>query len=100
MGSDMDMLVKEKFRRCPVLLSADGDVSGNRRGSDLPTVLFEHSLNTFGILAKEGSNMTVIMDMAAERSVDLNGPEVPARWEKILPVSQSEHTGLSPCRQN
>ena len=93
MGSDMDMLVK-KSAAGAVLLSADSDVSGEPARIRFSYGASEHSLNTFGILAKEGSQMTVIMDMAAERNdapvrTDTADGETPAA------VSQSEHTGLS-----
>ena len=93
MGSDMDMLVKESSAGA-VLLSADSDVSGEPARIRFAYGAFEHSLNTFGILAKEGSNMTVIMDMAAERSVDPDGTGTTA-GENPAAFSQSEHTGLS-----
>ena len=97
MGSDMDMLVKESAAGA-VLLSADSDVSGEPARIRFAYGAFEHSLNTFGILAKEGSNMTVIMDMAAERSVDserTGSPSPSPVGENPAAVSQSEHTGLS-----
>lgn len=93
MGSDMDMLVKESSAGA-VLLSADSDVSGEPARIRFAYGAFEHSLNTFGILAKEGSNMTVIMDMAAERNGAPEGTGTTA-GENPAAVSQSEHTGLS-----
>ena len=91
----MDMLVKESSAGA-VLLSADSDVSGEPARIRFAYGAFEHSLNTFGILAKEGSNMTVIMDMAGAL---LMGPA--PRPEKILPPSPSLNTpGFPPCRQN
>ena len=65
MGPDMDMLVKESAAGA-VLLSADSDVSREPARIGFTYGASEHSLNTFGVLAKEGSKMTVIMDMAAE----------------------------------
>ena len=93
MGSDMDMLVKESAAGA-VLLSADNDVSGEPARIRFAYGASEHSLNTFGILAKEGSQMTVIMDMAAERNEDpvRNGTTV---GESPAAVSQTERTGLS-----
>ena len=93
MGSDMDMLVKESAAGA-VLLSADSDVSGEPARIRFAYGASEHSLNTFGILAKEGSNMTVIMDMAAERSADPVRTDT-ADGETPAAASQSEHTGLS-----
>ena len=93
MGSDMDMLVKESSAGA-VLLSADSDVSGKPARIRFAYGASEHSLNTFGILAKEGSNMTVIMDMAAERNGAPDGTGTTA-GENPAAVSQSEHTGLS-----
>ena len=93
MGSDMDMLVKESSAGA-VLLSADSDVSGEPARIRFAYGAFEHSLNTFGILAKEGSNMTVIMDMAAERSVDPEGIGT-TDGKNPAAVSRAEHTGLS-----
>ena len=89
----MDMLVKESAAGA-VLLSADSDVSGEPARIRFAYGAFEHSLNSFGILAKEGSNMTVIMDMAAERNgaPDRTGTTA---GENPAAVSQSEHTGLS-----
>ena len=52
MGSDMDMLVKESSAGA-VLLSADSDVSGKPARIRFAYGAFEHSLNTFGILAKD-----------------------------------------------
>ena len=57
MGSDMDMLVKESSAGA-VLLSADSDVSGEPARIRFAYGAFEHSLNTFGILAKEGKKIT------------------------------------------
>ena len=57
MGSDMDMLVKESSAGA-VLLSADSDVSGKPARIRFAYGAFEHSLNTFGILAKEGKKIT------------------------------------------
>ena len=95
MGSDIDMLIRESAAGA-VLLSADSDVSGEPARIRFAYGAFEHSLNTFGILAKEGSNMTVIMDMAAERSVDPERTGSPSPvGENPAAVSQSEHTGLS-----
>ena len=93
MGSDMDMLVKESAAGA-VLLSADSDVSGEPARIRFSYGASEHSLNTFGILAKEGSQMTVIMDMAAERNDDpvRNGTTA---GESPAAVSQIERTGLS-----
>ena len=49
-----------------------------------------------GILAKEGSNMTVIMDMAAERNVDPERTGSPSPvGESPAATSRIEHTGLS-----
>ncbi len=39
--------------------------------------------------------MTVIMDVAAERSVDPDGTSAPRAGENPAACSQSEHTGLS-----
>ena len=89
----MDMLVKESSAGA-VLLSADSDVSGKPARIRFAYGASEHSLNTFGILAKEGSNMTVIMDMAAERNGAPDGTDTTA-GENPAAVSQSEHTGLS-----
>ena len=93
MGSDMDMLVKESAAGA-VLLSADSDVSGEPARIRFAYGASEHSLNTFGILAKEGSNMTVIMDMAAERNADPERTDT-ADGESPAAVSQTERTGLS-----
>ena len=60
MGPDMDVLVSA------VLLSTDGDLAETPVRIGFTYGSSEHSLNTFGIFAKEGSKMTVIMDMAAE----------------------------------
>ena len=57
MGSDMDMLVKESSAGA-VLLSADSDVSGEPARIRFAYGASEHSLNTFGILAKEGKKIT------------------------------------------
>ena len=57
MGSDMDMLVKESAAGA-VLLSADSDVSGEPARIRFSYGASEHSLNTFGILAKEGKKIT------------------------------------------
>ena len=67
MGPDMDVLVKESAAGA-VLLSADGDASAAPARIGFSYSASEHSLNTFGVLAKEGSKMTIIMDMAAENS--------------------------------
>lgn len=48
----MDMLVKESSAGA-VLLSADSDVSGEPARIRFAYGAFEHSLNTFGILAKK-----------------------------------------------
>lgn len=93
MGPDMDMLVKESAAGA-VLLSADSDVSGEPARIRFAYGASEHSLNTFGILAKEGSQMTVIMDMAAERNDDPVRTGTTA-GESPAAVSQSEHSGLS-----
>ena len=93
MGSDMDMLVKESAAGA-VLLSADSDVSGKPARIRFSYGASEHSLNTFGILAKEGSQMTVIMDMAAERNDDPVRTGTTA-GESPAAVSQTERTGLS-----
>lgn len=65
MGPDMDVLVRESAAGA-VLLSTDGDLAETPVRIGFTYGASEHSLNTFGIFAKEGSNMTVIMDMAAE----------------------------------
>ncbi len=94
MGSDMDMLVKESsapVQYCSLLTAMSPGTPARIR---FAYGAFEHSLNTFGILAKEGSNMTVIMDMAAERNGAPDGTGTTA-GENPAAVSQSEHTGLS-----
>ena len=65
MGPDMDVLVRESAAGA-VLLSTDGDLAETPVRIGFTYGASEHSLNTFGIFAKEGSKMTVIMDMAAE----------------------------------
>ena len=65
MGPDMDVLVRESAAGA-VLLSTDGDLAETPVRIGFTYGSSEHSLNTFGIFAKEGSKMTVIMDMAAE----------------------------------
>ena len=53
MGSDMDMLIRESAAGA-VLLSADSDVYGEPARIRFAYGAFEHSLNTFGILATRG----------------------------------------------
>ena len=65
MGPDMDVLVKESAAGA-VMLSADSDTAETPVRIGFSYGASEHSLNTFGVLAKEGSKMTVIMDMAAD----------------------------------
>lgn len=93
MGPDMDVLVKESAAGA-VLLSADSDTAETPVRIGFSYGASEHSLNTFGVLAKEGSKMTVIMDMAADKGEASAETGSPAE-SGFASTSQTAHTGLS-----